>query len=137
MTKPEDFIQDGEVVTYGADGQVANVQRLTAQQLATAETMEKLLPWLEDNIPEGHAWYAHDLYKDMSTTNHKYSCACWQAVSANGAMFSGGLSWWNLFEYSVPTPATLAELHTLASAPPTGAALPSNDPLTPEAAPKT
>jgi len=116
-TYPTDFIQDGTVTTYGAGGEIVNVQKLNPQQLATDETADKLLKWLTINIPEGCEWTLEDIYLGMNGPNYKYSCPCWQAVAANGQKFSAGVTYFNLFNYPNPTTATVDELHSLASAP--------------------
>lgn len=113
-TEESDFIQDGKVVTIGADGSVAKVDKLNPHQLATDETADKLIEWLDVNIPEGAQWSLKNLHEDPGP-NHKYNCPCWQAVAANGKMVSAGETWWNLFEYPLPTAATLDELHHLAA----------------------
>jgi hypothetical protein len=117
-TYPTDFIQDGYVTTIGADGKVASKQHLNPQQLATDPTLDKVLMWVADNVPEGCPWTYVDLNAEMTGPNHSYNCASWNVVAANGQKFNAGQLYFDLFNYSVPTQSTVDELHRLAGAAP-------------------
>jgi hypothetical protein len=115
-TSPSDFIQNGVVITIGADGSVAKIDKLNPHQLATTETAESLLEWLDQNIPEGQKWTLLNLYAQTGhDPHHAYNCPAWQAMAANGQYVCAGETWWNLMEYPNPTQSTVDELHRLAA----------------------
>lgn len=114
MTDPSDWIHDGEVTTTWPDGHTTT-EPLNYQGLATDETADKLLDWLDTNIPEGAEWTKKNI--NISQGQVSYNCPSWQAVAKNGFIVSCGHTWYNLFFYPNPTQATLDELHKGASAP--------------------
>jgi hypothetical protein len=109
-----DFIQDGTVTEYGADGQISKVQKLNPHQLATHETTVKVLDWLAANISQGNPWTALDLHIEMTNSHTTYNCPCYMAVAANGQQFNAGELDWNLFNYATPTASVVEELNRLA-----------------------
>jgi hypothetical protein len=111
---PEDYIQDGTMVQYGADGSISQVVKLNPQQLATDESRDKVLEWLADNVPEGAPWTTADDHAAMTNSQTKYNCPCWKAVAKNGQEFNSGELYHNLFDYASPTPAVVDELHRMA-----------------------
>lgn len=114
-TSDSDWIQDGTVTTYDTDGSVYEVVQLPPQGLATEDTANKLVEWLDANIPEGALWTLRDDYELMSQGQQHFNCACWMAVAANGFSVNAGNCWYNLFAYPNPTQAQVEELHAGAS----------------------
>ena len=113
--KPSDYIQDGYLVTFGADGGIKDVQHLNPQQLATDATAAKVMTWLTANVPEGIAWTLVDQHVAMTNANNKYNCPCWVAQAQNGQQFNAGELNHNIFGYANPTQSVVDELHKLAA----------------------
>jgi hypothetical protein len=113
-TQPSDYIQNGTVTTYGADGTVVRVQNLNPQQLATDASRDQVLEYCQQNVPEGSPWGFVDLNAQMNTANYVYNCPQWQIKAANGQLFNAGELFNGLYAYATPSQAVVDELHAKA-----------------------
>jgi hypothetical protein len=114
--QPSDYIQDGTVTEYGADGYVSKVQPLNPQQLATEASRDQVLDYCQQNVPEGSHWGYIDIHLQMNNAHVSYNCPEWQVKAANGQLFNAGELFHNLFGYANPTASVVDELHKLAGA---------------------